>query len=102
VDAVPAEAKLVIDTAGINLHAAAERRALKELIQASGAEPLAIFAAGIDAMEAGELAAQAVALGARRYIGTRLDAARRLGGLVAAADLGGLAFADAGASPFVG
>ena len=102
VDAVPAEAKLVIDTAGINLHAPAERRALKELIQASGAEPLAIFAAGIDAMEAGELAAQAVALGARRYIGTRLDAARRLGGLVAAADLGGLAFADAGASPFVG
>lgn len=102
VEAVPADAKLVIDTAGINLHATAERRALKELIQASGAEPLAVFAAGIDAMEAGELAAQAVALGARRYIGARLDAARRLGGLVAAADLGGLAFADAGASPFVG
>lgn len=102
VDAVPADAKLVIDTAGINLHAAAERRAMKELIQASGAEPLAVFAAGIDAMEAGELAAQAVALGARRYVGTRLDAARRLGGLVAAADLGGLAFADAGASPFIG
>lgn len=102
VDAVPPEAKLVIDTAGINLHAAVERRALKELIQASSAEPLAVFAAGIDAMEAGELAAQAVSLGARRYIGTRLDAARRLGGLIAAADLGGLAFADAGASPFVG
>lgn len=102
VDAAPGEAKLLIDTAGINLHAAAERRALKELIQASGAEPVAVFAAGMDAMETGELAAQAVALGARRFIGTRLDAARRLGGLLAAADLGGLAFADAGASPFVG
>src|SRR3546814_11855863 len=32
----------------------------------------------------------------------RLDAARRLGALIAAAELGGLAFADAGASPSVG
>lgn len=102
VDAAPPEAKLLIDTAGINLHAAAERRALKELIEASGAEPVAVFAAGMDAMETGEVAAQAVALGARRFIGTRLDVTRRLGGLLAAADLGGLAFADAGASPFVG
>lgn len=102
VNSVPDDAKLVIDTAGINLHDADERRMIKALVQASGAEPVAVFAAGIDAMEAGELAAQAVALGARRYIATRLDAARRLGALVAAADLGGLAFADAGASPFVG
>lgn len=56
VEAVPAEAKLVIDTAGTNLHAAAERRAMKELIQASSAEPVAVFAAGMDAMETGELA----------------------------------------------
>lgn len=102
VEAAPSNAKLVIDTAGINLHAAAERRALKALIQASGAEPLAVLAAGTDAMEAGELAAQAAALGARRCIPTRLDAARRLGALVAAAEHGGLAFADAGASAFVG
>lgn len=102
VDAAPGDAKLLIDTAGINLHSSAERRALNEIIQASGAEPVAVFAAGMDAMETGELAAQAVALGARRYVATRLDTARRLGGLLAAADLGGLAFADAGASPFVG
>ncbi len=102
VDAAPAEAKLVIDTAGINLFDATERKALKALIDASGAEPVAVFAAGTDAMEVGELAGQAVALGARRYIATRLDAARRLGALIMAADLGGLAFADAGASPFVG
>jgi flagellar biosynthesis protein FlhF len=100
--AVPETAKLVIDTAGINLHDAAERKALKALIQASGAEPVAVLAAGTDAMEAGELAAQAVALGARRYVATRLDAARRLGALVAAADLGGLAFADVSASAFIG
>lgn len=102
IDAAPADAKLVIDTAGVNLHAAADREALKALIQASGAEPVAVFAAGIDAMEAGELAAQAAALGARRFIATRLDAARRLGALIAVADHGGLAFADAGASAFVG
>lgn len=94
--------KLVIDTAGINLHDASERKALKALIQASGAEPVAVLAAGTDAMEAGEIAAQAVSLGARRYVATRLDAARRLGALVAAADLGGLAFADVSASAFIG
>ena len=102
VEAVPDTHKLVIDTAGINLHDAAERKALKALIQASGAEPVAVLAAGTDAMESGELAAQAVSLGARRYVGTRLDAARRLGALVAAADLGGLAFADVSASAFIG
>ena len=102
VEAVPETAKLVIDTAGINLHDATERKALKALIQASGAEPVAVLAAGTDAMESGEIAAQAVSLGARRYVGTRLDAARRLGALVAAADLGGLAFADVSASAFIG
>lgn len=102
IDAAPADTKLVIDTAGINLHAGDERTKLKGLIQASGAEPVAVFAAGSDAMEVGELAAQAVALGARRFIATRLDAARRFGALIAAADLGGLAFADASASGFVG
>lgn len=101
-DDTPADAKLVIDTAGVNLFDAGERKTLKALIDASGAEPVAVFAAGTDAMETGELAGQAVALGARRYIATRLDTARRLGALVMAADLGGLAFADAGASPFVG
>lgn len=98
----PDAAKLIIDTAGVNLHDAAERKALKALIQASGAEPVAVLAAGTDAVECGEIAAQAVALGARRYVGTRLDAARRLGALVAAADLGGLAFADVSASSFIG
>lgn len=98
----PDAAKLIVDTAGINLHDASERRALKALIQASGAEPVAVLAAGTDAMEAGEMATQAVALGARRYVPTRLDAARRLGALVAAADLGGLAFADASTSAFIG
>jgi len=101
-NAAPGDAKLVIDTAGINLHAATERRALKALIEAGGAEPVMVLAAGTDAMEAGDLAGQAASLGVRRCIATRLDASRRLGALIAAADLGGLAFADAGASPYVG
>jgi len=98
----PDTAKLIIDTAGVNLHDAAERKALKALIQAAGAEPVAVLAAGTNAMEAGELAAQAVSLGARRYVPTRLDAARRFGMLISAADIGGLAFADASASAFIG
>ena len=41
------------------------------------------------------------ALGARHLLATKLDAARRLGGLLAAAEAG-LAFAEAGIGPTIG
>lgn len=96
------DAKVVIDTTGINPYAAKERDRLKELIRLSGAEPLLVLPAGGDPQEAADVARVFGGLGVRRMLPTRLDACRRLGGLLAAADAAGLSFADAGFSPFVG
>lgn len=96
------DAKVIIDTTGLNPFQAKERGPLKELILASGAEPVLVMPAGGDPGEAAEVAAVFASLGCRRFLPTRLDASRRLGGLLAAADAAGLAFADAGCSPFVG
>lgn len=96
------DAKVIVDTAGINPYRQKERDALHSLIRASGAEPMLVLAAGGDAGEAADVARVFANLGARRFMPTRLDATRRIGGLLAAADAAGLAFADAGCSPFVG
>ncbi len=96
------EAKIIIDTTGLNPFVAKERTPLKELILAAGAEPLLVLPAGGDPGEAAEIASIFASLGCRRFLPTRLDASRRLGGLLAAADSAGLAFADAGCSPYVG
>lgn len=100
--ATAGEAKLVIDTAGANPYDAEQMAALHLLVKSSGAEPLLVLAAGGDAGEMADLAAEFASLGARRLLPTRLDATRRLGGILAAADAAGLAFADAGRSAFVG
>lgn len=96
------EAKIVIDTAGINPYQAKEREALLALMQASGAEPLLVLPAGMDAGETAEIAQIFTKMGVRRLLATKLDAARRLGGLLSAADASGLAFADCSCSPYVG
>jgi len=96
------DAKVIIDTAGINPYRQKERDGLQALIRASGAEPMLVLSAGGDAAEAADIARIFANLGARRFLPTRLDASRRIGGLLAAADAAGLAFADAGCSPFVG
>lgn len=96
------DAKAIIDTAGINPYAARERDRLKSMIRASGADPLLVLAAGGDPLEAADIARIFAGFGVRRMLPTRLDASRRLGGLLAAADAAGLSFADAGCSPFVG
>lgn len=72
-----------------------QARRLLALIQASGAAPVLVLPAGLDAEEAAELARAFHRLGARHMIATRLDIARRLGGVLAAA-AEGLALAEAG------
>lgn len=97
----PARA-LIIDTQGANPFDRAELTHLRRLIAAAGpgAEPVLVAAA----QGGRDLEDQAVifkALGARRIIATRLDIARRLGGLVGAANAAGLALAQASASPYI-
>lgn len=100
-DAIEPGTSLIVDTPGANPFAAAEMAALADLLRAARAEPLLVLPAGLDAEDSQEIAAGFAAIGVRRMIVSRLDTARRLGGILAAADLG-LAFAGAGISPQIG
>lgn len=89
----------LIDSAGINPFSPAEMSELEALVKAAGAEPVLVLAAGLDAAESSEIAeAFATGLGCKRMVATRLDTARRLGNLLAAASAGNLRFTDAGHS----
>jgi flagellar biosynthesis protein FlhF len=81
----------------------AEASALAALARAIGAEIVVALPAGLDAEEAAELAAGFVALGARLLLPTRLDGTARLGGVLAAAEVGlALTEAGTGRSPAAG
>lgn len=90
----------ILDGFGCNPFDSAQAALLLRLIRAAGAAPVLVLPAGLDAEESAELARAFHALGARHLIATRLDAARRLGGVVAAA-AAGLALSEAGISPHV-
>lgn len=96
-----AGALVIVDTAGTNPLNDGECRALGALIAAIDAEPVLVLAAGGDVAEQAETAAAFAPLAVRRLFATRLDVARRLGGLLAAADAAGLAFSDVSISPDV-
>lgn len=97
----PDDAIVLIDSPGTNPHNETEFADLKAFVEAGRAEPILVLPAGMDAIEAAETAAAFSDLGVDRLIVTRLDAVRRLGVLLAAAEGGGLALADVGLSPFV-
>jgi flagellar biosynthesis protein FlhF len=88
--------QVIIDSPGINPFDTEDIRTLARLIGADDIEPYLVLPAGGDADEAGEMARAFAALGAHTLVPTRVDITRRLGGLLAAAYYGNLAFADAG------
>ncbi|GAA0606764.1 hypothetical protein GCM10009416_49770 [Craurococcus roseus] len=90
----------LIDTAGCDPFDPAQAASLLALARASGAAIVAVLPAGLDAQEAADLARAFAVLGARHLVPTRLDAARRLGGVVSAA-AAGLALTEAGTGPGV-
>jgi flagellar biosynthesis protein FlhF len=90
---------ILVDTLGTNPLKAADLAQLRELAEAAGAEIVLVMAAGGDAVESAELAAGYAEAGATRLVATKVDVARRYGGLLAAADGGRLAFAGVGTSP---
>ena len=92
---------VLIDTAGTNPFADIEMEDLRELVRAADAVPVMVLAAGGDAMEAAEIAAAFAAVGARRLLATRLDIARRLGGLLSAAEVPGVSFTEVSINPHV-
>lgn len=90
---------VLIDTLGTNPLKAGDLAQLRELAEAAAAEIVLVMAAGGDAIESAELAAGYSEAGATRLVATKIDVARRYGGILAAAEAGRLAFAGLGTSP---
>jgi flagellar biosynthesis protein FlhF len=87
--------QVLIDSPGINPFNSEDIRTLAKLIGADDIEPYLVLPAGIDAEESGEMARAFAALGVHTLIPTRIDIARRLGGILSAAHHGSFAFGDA-------
>ena len=92
---------VLIDTAGTNPHDPDDMARIARLSDAGTIEPVLAMTAGTDAEESSEIAQSFALLGVQRMIATRLDIARRLGGLLTAAYKGNLAFCDMSYSPKV-
>lgn len=100
-DTVPATDMVFVDTPGLNPFSPGDMDYLKELIAATGAEPVLVMAAGGDPVESAEIAEIFAGAGATRLLATRLDMTRRLGAVLAAADAGQLMFCDVSINPHV-
>lgn len=96
----PADLTL-IDTAGTNPFDMDELKTLLQFIQSVDAEPVLVLPAGLDPLDAQEIAGVFARMGCQRFIATRLDAARRYAGLIMAARPGYLSLAGISRSPFV-
>jgi len=86
--------RMVIDTAGTNPYDDGDMDRLARILDAADAEAVLVLPAGGDATEAAEMACVYAAAGATRMIVTRMDIARRFGGIIAAADAARLPLAD--------
>ncbi|MBR0650527.1 hypothetical protein GXW78_12705 [Roseomonas terrae] len=91
----------LVDSAGCDPFDTRQAVALHALAAAAQADLVLVLPAGLDAQEAADLARAFAALGARHLLPTRLDAARRLGAVLAAAEAGPLLLTEAGISPEV-
>jgi flagellar biosynthesis protein FlhF len=98
---VPPELPVLVDTRGVNPFEVGEVAALTEQLRAARAEPVLVLPAGLDVEDSIDAAGHFALMGARRMLVSKLDAARRLGGILAAADVG-LAFAGAGINAAIG
>ena len=94
-------APVILDGPGSNPFDPAQRDELAALATSAGARTMLVLPAGLCPVEAGELAASYAEMGASLLVATRLDIARRLGGVLAAADAGGLALTEGGTGPGV-
>ena len=99
VAASPPEHFVAIDTVGANPFDDDDMDRLARAARAVDAAPIVVLPAGGDAADCAETAHAFSKAGAGRLIVTRIDAARRFGGILSAAQAGGLALMAAGASP---
>ena len=95
------DALCLIDSPGTNPFAEPEVADLGGFLDAVEPEIVLVMAAGGDALEAAEAAEVFAGLGARRSLFTRVDVARRLGSMLAAADAAGLSLCNVSVTPLV-
>ncbi len=88
----------LIDLPGSDPFLSGERDELAALASTAGGRIVAVLPAGLDPGEATDLAQAYVEAGARMLVATKLDLARRLGGILAAAEAG-LALCEGGIGP---
>ncbi|ALG73412.1 GTPase [Azospirillum thiophilum] len=89
---------VLVDTAGRNPYDNRDMQDLRGLLSVGEVEPVLVLPAGLDALEAADMALAFKAVGVRRMLVTRLDMARRLGSLLAVAARARLSFCDASVS----
>ncbi|MBE1237230.1 AAA family ATPase [Phaeovibrio sulfidiphilus] len=90
-----------IDTPGLNPFSAEDMAFLGALTRSGPMDIVLVLNAGVDPMEAIDIAEAFAEVGATRILASRLDMARRLGGILAAAEAGKLAFGDVSINPHV-
>jgi len=89
-------APVLIDAAGCNPFDPVQVEELAALASAASARIVVVLPGGMDSAEAADLGAAYAAVGAGHLVATRLDLARRLGGILGAAAAGRLALTEAG------
>jgi flagellar biosynthesis protein FlhF len=89
-------APVLIDAPGCDPFDPAQVEELAALAATASAMIVLVLPGGMDPAEAADLAAAYAAAGASQLVATRLDLARRLGGILAAAAAGRLALTEAG------
>ncbi|MFA6280424.1 MAG: hypothetical protein WC612_06505 [Bdellovibrionales bacterium] len=80
-----ADTAIIVDTAGCNPFSEVGKQNLTAIIKATGASPVLVLPADLDAFEAAEMAKVFSAMGAKSLLPTRLDMTRRLGGMLGVA-----------------
>lgn len=100
-DRVHDASHVIIDTGGLNPFDPLEMKHLARLMTVARMEPALVLPAGTDAEESAEMAMTFEVLGVTKLIPTRLDFARRLGGLLSAADRAALSFTEGSHTPQV-
>lgn len=93
--------QIIIDTGGLNPFDPQEMKSLAKLLAVADMEPALVLPAGTDAEESAEIAMTFEVLGVKRFIPTRLDFSRHLGGILSAADRAKLFFTEGSHTPQV-
>jgi flagellar biosynthesis protein FlhF len=101
IEALAGSDQIFIDTSGINPFNPEDVKTLARMMGGGEVTPVLVLPAGIDAEESGEMARVFATIGVGLLMATRIDMARRLGGVLSAAHHGGMSFTDAGNTPKV-